>query len=162
MLFYILSAKIVFSYCFYLNSIFDKIQDGDHVWWRHRPPAAPPPIKYTSSCREKIKSFPPKTKSFRNTAMYQKLKGEGVQSTPPLYHGGGMTLCVCPRVNASFHCSEKVIIFNEWKSRSLRWNGRSLLRIMTYCSISVTTIITCTTGSKSMERCIESDSALAL
>ena len=36
--------------------ILDKIQDGgqddDHVWWRHRPPAVPPPIKYTatSSC----------------------------------------------------------------------------------------------------------------
>ena len=31
-----------------------KIQDGgqggDHCWWRHRPPAASPPIKYTSSC----------------------------------------------------------------------------------------------------------------
>ena len=25
-------------------------QDGGHCWWRHRPPAAPPPIKYTSSC----------------------------------------------------------------------------------------------------------------
>ena len=24
-----------------------KIQDGDNCWWRHRPPAAPPPIKYT-------------------------------------------------------------------------------------------------------------------
>ena len=32
--------------------ILDKIQNGGHVWWRHRPSAAPPPIKYTSSCRE--------------------------------------------------------------------------------------------------------------
>ena len=32
--------------------ILGKIQDGDHCWWRHRPPAAPPPIKYTSSCWE--------------------------------------------------------------------------------------------------------------
>ena len=31
-LFYMLSAKIVYSHCFYLNLIFDKIQDGDHVW----------------------------------------------------------------------------------------------------------------------------------
>ena len=149
-------AKIVYSYCFYLNLIFDKIQDGCqdgyHVWWRHRPPAAPPPIKYTSSCREKIKGFPLKAKSFRNTTIYQKLKGGFIN--PPLYHGGGMTVRVCTRVNASFHRSEKVIIFNEWKSRSLRWNRRSLLRIMTYCSISVTTIITCTAGSKTMERCI--------
>ena len=28
------------------------MQDGDHLWWRHRPPAVPPRIKYTSSCRE--------------------------------------------------------------------------------------------------------------
>ena len=32
--------------------ILDKIQDGNHVWWLHRPPAAPPPIKYNSSYRE--------------------------------------------------------------------------------------------------------------
>ena len=36
LLFYMLSAKMVYSYCFYLNSIFDKIQDGcqdgDLVW----------------------------------------------------------------------------------------------------------------------------------
>ena len=27
-------------------------QDGDDCCLRHRPPAAPPPIEYTSSCRE--------------------------------------------------------------------------------------------------------------
>ena len=32
--------------------ILGKIQDGDYCWWRHRPPAAPLPIKYISSCRE--------------------------------------------------------------------------------------------------------------
>ena len=81
LLFYMLSAKMVYSYCFYLNSIFDKIQDGcqdgDLVWWRHRPLTALPPIKYTSSCREKIKGFPLRAKSFRNTAMYPKVKGGG-------------------------------------------------------------------------------------
>ena len=25
--------------------ILGEIQDGDHCWWRHRPPATPPPIK---------------------------------------------------------------------------------------------------------------------
>ena len=44
------------SHCFYLIFILDKIQDGDQdgdrVWWRHSPPAAPPSIKYTSTCRE--------------------------------------------------------------------------------------------------------------
>ena len=28
--------------------IFGKIQGSDHCWWRHEPPAAPPPIKHTS------------------------------------------------------------------------------------------------------------------
>ena len=32
--------------------ILDKIQDGYHVWCHHRPLAAPPTIKYSSSCRE--------------------------------------------------------------------------------------------------------------
>ena len=43
--------------------ILDKIQDGDHCWRRHRPPAASPPTKYTLSCRgdqrlsTRVKSF---------------------------------------------------------------------------------------------------------
>ena len=35
-----------------LGKIQDGGQDGDHVWWRHRPPSAPPPIKRASCCRE--------------------------------------------------------------------------------------------------------------
>ena len=48
---------------------------------------------------KKIKGFPLKVKSFRNTATYQELWG-GVPSSPPtpLYHGGGMNLLVRPRV----------------------------------------------------------------
>ena len=42
----------VFTWFLMLDKIQDGGQDGDHVWWRHRRPAAPPPIKYTSSCRE--------------------------------------------------------------------------------------------------------------
>ena len=34
-----------------LGKIQDGSQDGYHCWWRHRPPAALPLIKYTSSCR---------------------------------------------------------------------------------------------------------------
>ena len=33
-----------------LGKIQDGGQDGDHCLWRHRPPEALPPIKYTSSC----------------------------------------------------------------------------------------------------------------
>ena len=32
--------------------VLEKMQDGYHVWWHHRPLAVPPRIKYTSSCRE--------------------------------------------------------------------------------------------------------------
>ena len=32
--------------------VLGKIQDGDHIWWCHSLPAAPPPIKYTSFCWE--------------------------------------------------------------------------------------------------------------
>ena len=32
--------------------VLEKIQDGDQIWWRHRPLAVPPRIKYTSSYRE--------------------------------------------------------------------------------------------------------------
>ena len=39
--------KMLIRSVFTLFLILDKIQDGNHVWWRHRPPAAPPPIKYT-------------------------------------------------------------------------------------------------------------------
>ena len=50
---------------------------------------------------EKIKGFPLKAKSFRNIATYRKPKGGGggpSTPSPTLYHGGGMTLCVRPRV----------------------------------------------------------------
>ena len=66
----------------------DKIQDGDHVWWRHRPPTAPSPLKYTSSF-----SFPLKAKSFQNIATYQKFRG--VPSTPPCTTVG---VWLCPYV----------------------------------------------------------------
>ena len=48
---------------------------------------------------EKIKGFPLKAKSFRNMATYQKPKGGSINpSLPTLYHCGGMTLRVRPRV----------------------------------------------------------------
>ena len=51
---------------------------------------------------KKMKGFPLKVKSFQNTATYQKL-GKGFHRPPPppprpLYHGGGMNMCVLPRV----------------------------------------------------------------
>ena len=57
---------------------------------RHHPKNIPHLVK-------KIKGFPLKVKSFRNTAIYQKLRG----GVPPrtLYHGG-YGLRVRPRVNS--------------------------------------------------------------
>ena len=40
----------VITWFLILGKIQDGGQDGDHCWWRHRPPAAPPFVKYTSSC----------------------------------------------------------------------------------------------------------------
>ena len=81
-----------------LGKIHDGGQDGDHCWWRHRPPA---------HLVKKIKGFPLKIKSFWNTITYQKLRG-GVPSTPPspLYHRGGggggvMTLLVLLRIKGT-------------------------------------------------------------
>ena len=114
-----LSAKIVYSYCFWLNLIFDKIQDGcqdgDHVWRRHRPPIAPPPIKYTSSCRKNIKGFPLKAKSFRNTAMYQKLKDGFNQPPPPPCTTVGVWLCVYVRrlMHPSIALKRLLFLMNE-------------------------------------------------
>ena len=63
---------------------------------RHHPQNIPPLV-------EKIKGFPLKAKSFRNTATCQKLWGRVPSTTPPppatpLHHGGGMDLCVRLRV----------------------------------------------------------------
>ena len=51
-IFHVKHKKIPFLAVLTWFLILGKIQDGDHCWWRHRSPAAPPPIKYTSSCRE--------------------------------------------------------------------------------------------------------------
>ena len=70
------------------------IGDVTGLHQRHHPQNIPHLLK-------KMKGFPLKVKSFQNTATYQKLR-EGVPSTPPpprpLYHGGGMNMCVLPRV----------------------------------------------------------------
>ena len=80
------SQKLLFptvlTWFLILGKIQDGSQDGDHCWWRHRPPAAPPPMKYTCSLVKKIKGFPLKAKLFQNTATYQKLR-RGIPSIPP-------------------------------------------------------------------------------
>ena len=65
--------------------------------WYHRPPAAPPPIEYTSSCREHQRSTEGKIVS--KYCNISKTQGGGGGSIHPstLYHGGDMTLRVRSR-----------------------------------------------------------------
>ena len=69
--------------------ILDKIKDGDHVWWRQRPPAVPLPIKYTSSCGEDQRL------TTEGSATYRNLKeggggGGSINPPPPSVHVGGL------------------------------------------------------------------------
>ena len=75
----------VLTWSLILDKIQDRGGDGDHVWWRHRSPAAPPPIKYTRFCGENQR-ISTEGKSFRNTATDQKpCGGRGAISLhPPL------------------------------------------------------------------------------
>ena len=73
--------------------VLEKIQDGDQIWWRHRPPAVPPRIKYTSSYREGQKL---------STEGKIEMGGGGTPSTPtsPLRP-------IVPRWEYDFACSSE-------------------------------------------------------
>ena len=71
--------------------ILGKIQDGDHCWWRHRPPAAPPPIKYTSSCWEDQR-FSTEGKIVSKYCNISKTLGSGSIPPPPLLVPGLLEL----------------------------------------------------------------------
>ena len=100
-LFYMSSTKKIpiftlFTHFLVLGKIQDGGQDGNHVWWCYRSPAAPPPIKYTfnSSCREDQRL------STDGKILFEILQNirnsrEGSHQPPSLlYHGVGMTLRV--------------------------------------------------------------------
>ena len=78
---------------------------------------------------KKIKGFPLKVKSFRNSATCPKLQG-GLPSHPPprpLYHGGGMNLRVRPRVNCdkAVSCAKKKKKKKEKKFKALGRGGNT-------------------------------------
>ena len=86
--------------------VLEKMQDGYHVWWRYRPLAEPPRIKYTSSCRELRSS------QRLSTEGKIEIRGRSINPNPPpplgpLYHGEGMTLHVRPRVKPAYN--------SEWR-----------------------------------------------
>ena len=83
-----------------LGKIQDGGQDGDHCWWSHRPPAASPRIKYTSSCwvDQSLSTYGKIVSKYCNIS--KTLLRGSIQPPPcPLYHGGGMNLRVRPRIN---------------------------------------------------------------
>ena len=85
----------------------DKIQDGgedgDHVWWRHRSPAAPLPIKYTSFCREEDQRLSTEGKLFSkycNISKTLRVEGNHQQTNPP--HSPPPP--IVPRLGFDFAC----------------------------------------------------------
>ena len=83
--------------------VLEKIQDGDQIWWRHRPPAVPPRIKYTSSYRE--------CQKLSTEGKIEMGGGELHQPQPLpsalLFHGESMTLRVRRRVKPAYN--------SEWR-----------------------------------------------
>ena len=74
-----------------LGKIQDGSQDNDHIilfCWRQKPPAAPPPIKYTSSCWEDQR-FSTESKIVSKYCNISKTLGSGSTPPPPhpLYQG---------------------------------------------------------------------------
>ena len=70
------AQKITNSFFFTRFQFLGKIQDGDHFWRRHRPPAVPPPIKYSSSCWEDKRLFT-MTQNLSKYCSISKTQGRG-------------------------------------------------------------------------------------
>ena len=80
-------------------------KDDDHCWWRQRPPAAPPSTK---------------GKIISKYCNITKNLGRGPINTPPpppLYHGGGMSLRVRPRVMGCCGTCVEDYLYNLYKSK---------------------------------------------
>ena len=130
--------------------ILGKIQDGDHCWWRHRPPAALPFIKYTSSCQKtlgrgsggsrggargarprsyfsiKMRPEGPK-KIFLDTGPPSLSQGSGwpplpFPSTLLLYHGGGYDFACMSEDQVDQNCAASLCPSTAF------WNLKYFLR----------------------------------
>ena len=74
-----------------------KIQDGGHCWWRHRPPGAPAPIKYNSSCREDQR-LSTEVEIVSKYCNILKILGRGSNTPRLVLATVGVWICVHPRV----------------------------------------------------------------
>ena len=127
-LFYMSSTKklqciAVFSWFLILGKVQGGVQDGDHCWWGHMPPAAPTPIKYTSSCWEDQRLFK-QGKIVSKYSRISKTLGMGFHQPPPpppspLYYGGGKTLRVRPRANWNIYLYSSLQVIKVTPSGNL-------------------------------------------
>ena len=86
----------VLTWFLILGKIQDGGQDGDHCWWRHRSPAAPLPIKYTSSCWEDQR-LSTKGKIVSKYCNISKTLRRGTIQPPPPRTTVGVWICVYVR-----------------------------------------------------------------
>ena len=96
-----LSFLSVLTWFLILGKIQHGGKNGKYCWWRHRPPAAPPPIKYICVILlRRSKAFHQRWNHFK-ILQHIKNSGEGFHPSPlPLDHSAGINLLVhvCPRV----------------------------------------------------------------
>ena len=96
----------VLTWFIILGKIKNGSQNGDHCWCRHRPPAAPPPIKCTLSCWEEQR-LSTEGKIVWKYCNISKTAGRGSITPPPppatpLVPQWGYELRVRPRVKTAF------------------------------------------------------------
>ena len=122
-IFHVKHKKLLFLVVLIWFLILGKIQDGGQDS-EHWPPGAPPPIKYTSSCRED-QMLSTKGKIVSKYCNLSKTPGRGFIH-PPLSYGGDMNLRVRPWVKSHlcaqyYRKSVKYIMSsaNKWREKIL-------------------------------------------
>ena len=105
-----------------LGKIQDDGQDGNHCWWRHRPPAAPPPIKiiYLILLRTS-KAFHWRQNRFE-ILQHMKNPGEGFhQPPPPSCTTVGVWICVYVRGLSCPFLIATILVTNRWNRHRFSW-----------------------------------------
>ena len=105
--FLVKGKKLLIVTVFTWFPVLEKMQDGDHVWWGHRPPAVPTRIRYTSPCREGQRLSIEAKIEIRGGSINPQPNHPPPPRAAPFYHGEGMTLRVRPRVKPAYN--------SEWR-----------------------------------------------
>jgi len=101
------------SWFLILGKIPDGGKNGDHCWWRHRPPETPPPIKCTPSCKEGQR-LSTKCKIVSKYSNIWKTPGRGaIHPPPPLYRGMTLRALKFP----SLILNKMITIYSEQRSQ---------------------------------------------